>query len=153
MRAKQHERSEKIKPVERSDWADLEIPLGKRTKKYRLLEILPGALSYTMIILLFALSIISPALGSYYLLLIIAVTLVKAVGIVYRTIQGYNAAKRAEKVNWHKRLLDLETPHERYEELLRHKCKEFAFNEHVENLKLLSIGKDLVLSEREEAIK
>ncbi|TWP14449.1 hypothetical protein EUA77_00540 [TM7 phylum sp. oral taxon 351] len=128
------------------------MPLGKRTKKYRLLEILPGALSYTMIILLFALSIISPALGSYYLLLIIAVTLVKAVGIVYRTIQGYNAAKRAEKVNWHERLVDLETPHERYEVLLKHKCKEFAFNEHVENLKLLSVGKDLVLSEKEVAV-
>lgn len=152
MRGKKHDRRKKEKPVERSDWADLEIPLGKRTKKYRLLEILPGALSYTMIILLFALSIISPALGSYYLLLIIAVTLVKAVGIVYRTIQGYNAAKRAEKVNWHERLVDLETPHERYEELLKYKCKEFAFNEHVENLKLLSVGKDLVLSESEVAV-
>lgn len=152
MRGKKHDRRKKEKPVERSDWADLEIPLGKRTKKYRLLEILPGALSYTMIILLFALSIISPALGSYYLLLIIAVTLVKAVGIVYRTIQGYNAAKRAEKVNWYERLVDLETPHERYEELLKHKCKEFAFNEHVENLKLLSVGKDLVLSESEVAV-
>lgn len=152
MRGKKYDRRKKVKPVERSDWADLEIPLGKRTKKYRLLEILPGALSYTMIILLFALSIISPALGSYYLLLIIAVTLVKAVGIVYRTIQGYNAAKRAEKVNWHERLVDLETPHERYEELLKHKCKEFAFNEHVENLKLLSVGKDLVLSESEVVV-
>lgn len=152
MRGKKHDRRKKEKPVERSDWADLEIPLGKRTKKYRLLEILPGALSYTMIILLFVLSIISPALGSYYLLLIIAVTLVKAVGIVYRTIQGYNAAKRAEKVNWHERLVDLETPHERYEELLKHKCKEFAFNEHVENLKLLSVGKDLVLSESEVTV-
>ncbi len=152
MRGKKHDRRKKEKPVERSDWADLEIPLGKRTKKYRLLEILPGALSYTMIILLFALSIISPALGSYYLLLIIAVTLVKAVGIVYRTIQGYNAAKRAEKVNWHERLVDLETPHERYEELLKYKCKEFAFNEHVENLKLLSVGKDLVLSESEVTV-
>ena len=152
MRGKKYDRRKKVKPVERSDWADLEIPLGKRTKKYRLLEILPGALSYTMIILLFALSIISPALGSYYLLLIIAVTLVKAVGIVYRTIQGYNAAKRAEKVNWHERLVDLETPHERYEELLKHKCKEFAFNEHVENLKLLSVGKDLVLSESEVTV-
>lgn len=152
MRGKKYDRRKKAKPVERSDWADLEIPLGKRTKKYRLLEILPGALSYTMIILLFALSIISPALGSYYLLLIIAVTLVKAVGIVYRTIQGYNAAKRAEKVNWHERLVDLETPHERYEELLKHKCKEFAFNEHVENLKLLSVGKDLVLSESEVVV-
>lgn len=149
MRGKKYDRRKKVKPVERSDWADLEIPLGKRTKKYRLLEILPGAMSYTMIILLFALSIISQALGSYYLLLIIAVTLVKAVGIVYRTIQGYNAAKRAEKVNWHERLVDLETPHERYEVLLKHKCKEFAFNEHVENLKLLSVGKDLVLSESE----
>ena len=152
MRGKKYDRRKKVKPVERSDWADLEIPLGKRTKKYRLLEILPGALSYTMIILLFALSIISPALGAYYLLLIIAVTLVKAVGIVYRTIQGYNAAKRAEKVNWHERLVDLETPHERYEELLKHKCKEFAFNEHVENLKLLSVGMDLVLSEREVVV-
>lgn len=152
MRGKKYDRRKKVKPAERSDWADLEIPLGKRTKKYRLLEILPGALSYTMIILLFALSIISPALGSYYLLLIIAVTLVKAVGIVYRTIQGYNAAKRAEKVNWHERLVDLETPHERYEELLKHKCKEFAFNEHVENLKLLSVGKDLVLSESEVVV-
>lgn len=152
MRGKKYDRRKKVKPVERSDWADLEIPLGKRTKKYRLLEILPGALSYTMIILLFALSIISPALGSYYLLLIIAVTLVKAVGIVYRTIQGYNAAKRAEKVNWHERLVDLETPHERYEELLKHKCKEFAFNEHVENLKLLSVGRDLVLSESEVVV-
>ena len=152
MRGKKYDRRKKAKPVERSDWADLEIPLGKRTKKYRLLEILPGALSYTMIILLFALSIISPALGSYYLLLIIAVTLVKAVGIVYRTIQGYNAAKRAEKVNWHERLVDLETPHERYEVLLKHKCKEFAFNEHVENLKLLSVGKDLVLSESEVVV-
>ena len=152
MRGKKYDRRKKEKPVERSDWADLEIPLGKRTKEYRLLEILPGALSYTMIILLFALSIISPALGSYYLLLIIAVTLVKAVGIVYRTIQGYNAAKRAEKVNWHERLVDLETPHERYEELLKHKCKEFAFNEHVENLKLLSVGKDLVLSESEVTV-
>lgn len=152
MRGKKYDRRKKVKPVERSDWADLEIPLGKRTKKYRLLEILPGALSYTMIILLFALSIISPALGSYYLLLIIAVTLVKAVGIVYRTIQGYNAAKRAEKVNWHERLVDLETPHERYEELLKHKCKEFAFNEHVENLKLLSVGMDLVLSESEVVV-
>ena len=152
MRGKKHDRRKKEKPVERSDWADLEVPLGKRTKKYRLLEILPGALSYTMIILLFVLSIISPALGSYYLLLIIAVTLVKAVGIVYRTIQGYNAAKRAEKVNWHERLVDLETPHERYEELLKYKCKEFAFNEHVENLKLLSVGKDLVLSESEVAV-
>ena len=135
--------------TKRSDWADLEIPLGKRTRKYRMLEILPGALSYTMILLLFVLSFISPIVGSYYLLLIIATTLVKAVGVVYRTVQGYNATKRADKVDWHKRLADLEDPHGSYEKLMLVKSREFEFDEHVENLKMISVGKDLVLSEKE----
>ena len=132
----------------RSDWADLEIPLGKRSFKYRVLEILPGALSYSMILLLFVFSWVSPMVGSYYLLLIIAVTLVKAVGIVYRTVQGYNAASRAEKVNWHERMMDLANPHDRYEQLILEKRREFEFEEHVENLKMLSVGKDLLLSEK-----
>ena len=135
--------------TKRSDWADLEIPLGKRTRKYRMLEILPGALSYTMILLLFVLSFISPIVGSYYLLLIIATTLVKAVGVVYRTVQGYNATKRADKVDWHKRLADLEDPHGSYEKLMLVKSREFEFDEHVENLKIISVGKDLVISEKE----
>ena len=135
--------------TKRSDWADLEIPLGKRTRKYRMLEILPGALSYTMILLLFVLSFISPLVGSYYLLLIIATTLVKAVGVVYRTVQGYNATKRADKVDWHKRLADLEDPHGSYEKLMLVKSREFEFDEHVENLKMISVGKDLVISEKE----
>lgn len=138
-----------IVETKRSDWADLEIPLGKRTRKYRMLEILPGALSYTMILLLFVLSFISPIVGSYYLLLIIATTLVKAVGVVYRTIQGYNATKRADKVDWHKRLADLEDPHGSYEKLMLVKSREFEFDEHVENLKMISVGKDLVISEKE----
>lgn len=135
--------------TKRSDWADLEIPLGKRTRKYRMLEILPGALSYTIILLLFVLSFISPIVGSYYLLLIIATTLVKAVGVVYRTVQGYNATKRADKVDWHKRLADLEDPHGSYEKLMLVKSREFEFDEHVENLKMISVGKDLVISEKE----
>lgn len=138
-----------IVETKRSDWADLEIPLGKRTRKYRMLEILPGALSYTMILLLFVLSFISPIVGSYYLLLIIATTLVKAVGVVYRTVQGYNATKRADKVDWHKRLADLEDPHGSYEKLMLVKSREFEFDEHVENLKMISVGKDLVISEKE----
>ena len=138
-----------IVETKRSDWVDLEIPLGKRTRKYRMLEILPGALSYTMILLLFVLSFISPIVGSYYLLLIIATTLVKAVGVVYRTVQGYNATKRADKVDWHKRLADLEDPHGSYEKLMLVKSREFEFDEHVENLKMISVGKDLVISEKE----
>lgn len=142
-------KKKKYKNNKHSDWNSLEIPLGKRTRKYRFFEILPGALSYTMFILLFVLSLLSPTIGSYYLLLIIAVTLVKAVGIVYRTVQGYNAAKRAEKVDWHKRLQELKNPHKNYERLMLAKSHEFEFDEHVENLKMLSVGKDLVVSEKD----
>ena len=142
-------KKKKYKNNKYSDWDSLEIPLGKRTRKYRFFEILPGALSYTMFILLFVLSLLSPTIGSYYLLLIIAVTLVKAVGIVYRTVQGYNAAKRAEKVDWHRRLQELKNPHKNYEKLMLTKSHEFEFDEHVENLKMLSVGKDLVVSEKD----
>ena len=52
---------------------NLEIPQGKRTKLYRFLEILPGAISYGAIILLFVLSLIDPVLGAIYLFILIRV--------------------------------------------------------------------------------
>ena len=116
----------------RSDWADNEIPQGKRTRKYRFFEILPGALSYSMIIALLVLSFVSPALGSIYLLIIITITLVKAVGVAYRTVQGYNIVKKAEKVDWRKRMEDLENPHEVYERL---------YSAEVKRLKLLDLAR------------
>lgn len=108
-------------PQTKSDWADLEIPRGKRTFKYRFFEILPGFLSYFLVFLLFFLSIISPALGSIYLLIVITITLVKAVATAYRSFQGYDTVKKAEKIDWHQRVKDLEDPHEAYE---RHRIPE-----------------------------
>ena len=54
---------------------ELELPLGKRTGLYRFFEILPGALSYFAVILLFLLSYFTPILAAIYLLLIISATL------------------------------------------------------------------------------
>ena len=85
---------------------DLEIPLGKRTLKYRLFEMLPATLSYGAIALLFILSLISPTLAAIYLLLIIVTLLVKSVGIAIHTIQGRNRLEAAQKVDWNKRLAD-----------------------------------------------
>ncbi|MBR3236796.1 hypothetical protein IKF92_03955, partial [Candidatus Saccharibacteria bacterium] len=64
---------------------NLEIPQGKRTPIYRFFEILPGVISYGAIILLFILSWVDPIIGSIYLFIIIASTLVKAVSVAYRT--------------------------------------------------------------------
>ena len=132
---------------------DLEIPLGKRTPTYRFFEILPGAVSYSMILLLVVLSILSPTIGAIYLLIIITITLVKAVGAATRTVQGYNEIQRAMKVDWHQRLLDLKEPHKNFERLrgdegslnvvaksLNKLESEYAFSEHVENLREMSVS-------------
>lgn len=116
---------------------DLEIPMGKRKPLYRFFEILPGALSYSAVILLFLLSWISPVLGSIYLLIIVAVTLVKAVGTAFRTIQGHKVVQRAERVNWAKRLEDLNDPHEAFERLRDRHEGSYGFDEHVQNLRML----------------
>ena len=117
---------------------NLEIPQGKRKPLYRFLEILPGALSYGAIILLFILSWLNPVLGAIYLFTLISATLVKAIGVAYRTIQGYNVIKRAERVDWRQRLTDLESPHESYERLVGSGNNSYHFAEHLNNLKLLA---------------
>ncbi|MBQ3305864.1 glycosyltransferase family 2 protein [Candidatus Saccharibacteria bacterium] len=123
--------------VRTKDPNDIELPLGKRSKKYRFLEILPGVLSYGMIALLFILSLISPTLGSIYILIIITITLVKAVGVAVRTLQGYKVVKRAMKVDWHNRFSQLSNPHENFEKLREEDSSAFGFDEHVENLRAM----------------
>lgn len=115
-----------------------EIPLGKRTRLYRFFEILPGAVSYTAVILLFLLSWINPILGAIYCLVMIATTLVKAFGTAFRTIQGYQTMQRAERVDWAKRLEDIEHPHAAYERLRDMRDDSYGFSEHVQNMRILS---------------
>lgn len=136
----------------------LEIPRGKRTKIYRFFEMLPALLSYGLILGLFVISLISPTAGAIYLLIIITITLVKAIGVAVRTVQGYNVVKMAEKVDWHKRLLELEDPHKNFEQLRGKKewtaadyakmemtnqgfsKNEFDYYEHIENLREMSVS-------------
>lgn len=116
---------------------NLEIPQGKRTPLYRFFEILPGAISYLAIILLFILSLIAPIFGTVYLFFIIAITLVKAIAVAYRTAQGYNVVREAGKVDWHKRMEDLVDPHAAYERLRGRKSKSYHFQQHLNVLKMM----------------
>lgn len=116
---------------------NLEIPEGKRSKLYRFLEIMPGIISYGAIILLFLLSWLNPVLGAIYLFTIIASTLVKAISVAYRTVQGYKVIKRANRVDWRKRIEDLANPHEAYERLRQDDSKSYHAEEHLENLRMI----------------
>lgn len=117
---------------------DLEIPLGKRTPMYRFFEMVPAILSYGALILLVVLSVFSPLLAAIYLMLIIITLLVKAVGIAYHTIGGRNRLEKAQKLDWAKRLAELENPKESYAFVQASHSKLFGYNVHRENLRLMA---------------
>lgn len=113
---------------------DIEIPLGKRTFKYRFFEILPAFLSFGAIILMFIFSAFSPFLASLYLLTIITTLLVKAIGIAYRMITGHLQIEKAQKVDWNKRLNELESAEKSLDILKNKRNNEYEFKNHLRNL-------------------
>ena len=119
-----------------------EIPTGKRTPLYRFFEMFPALISYGMIILLFVLSAISPILGSAYILLIVIITLVKAIGVAYRVVQGYNTVNKGISVNWSKRLAELEDPQESYDKLAGSRKHEYDYDTHLRNLCMMAAAED-----------
>lgn len=89
---------------------DIEIPTGKRTKLYRFFEMLPALSSYAMLLAPFILSIFSPLLAAVFVLTYIISYFVKSIALAVRTIGGYRLLKRASKLDWRRRLEDLEDP-------------------------------------------
>lgn len=117
---------------------DLEIPIGKRTKSYRFFEMLPALLSYGAIILLVVLSFFSPLLAATYLLLVIITVLVKAVGIAVHTIGGRQRLDRAQRIDWHHRLEQLEDPLTSDERARGVQSDGFGFVAHKDNLRRIA---------------
>ncbi len=87
---------------------DIELPLDKRTRKYRFFEILPAVISYGFIILLIVLALFNPFLAAIYLLAIILTLFIKSLAIAARTIQGYGQMKKAQSTDWQGRLNDIQ---------------------------------------------
>jgi hypothetical protein len=117
----------------------IEIPQVKRSFRYRFFEILPFVLSVLMVALLPILSWISPILGSIYLLLIVIMNLVKAVGIAYRMIQGQGVVKASAKVDWQQRMRELDNAKESLKALGNKPRKQYAYTEHIENLQRIAM--------------
>lgn len=86
---------------------DIEIPLGKRTPKYRFFEMLPAIMSYSTLLAPIVLTIVNPLYGAVFVVLFITWWFVKAFGMAFRTFQGYRRLEEARNVNWAERLDDL----------------------------------------------
>lgn len=117
---------------------NLELPLGKRTKLYRFFEILPAFISYGMIIAFILLSIFWPLGAAVYLLLLITTVFVKSIGIAYHTVRGHSRLVRAQRIDWHARLMDFQSPVEAYKRVGAQSGKSFDFRAHKENLRLIA---------------
>ncbi|MBR6097694.1 glycosyltransferase family 2 protein [Candidatus Saccharibacteria bacterium] len=112
----------------------IEIPVGKRTFRYRFFEIFPGLVSIGIMVLLVVLSAWTPIAGSIFLLVIVIGSVVKAIGVMFRTVQGYKTVKAGCAIDWRKRMIDLEDPQESYERLAHSKSKAYDHQQHLYNL-------------------
>ena len=117
---------------------DLEIPLKHRTPLYRFFEMVPGLISWGSIILLVVLSLLNPLWAGIYVLLVIVTLLVKAAGIAYHTFVGSSRIEKAQKINWHGRLMDLKDPAVAFERHQRETSRELGTRQHGENLRLMA---------------
>lgn len=87
---------------------DLEIPLGKRSFKYRFFEMLPALASYTLLATPIILSLTNPLLATIFIMLYLILWFIRVLGMSYRTIIGYQAIQLSKKINWWQRLKELE---------------------------------------------
>jgi hypothetical protein len=80
---------------------DLEIPFEKDRKgHYRFFEILPGALSWSLLFLPLILTFINVTAAVVFILAYLMIYFVRSVGFVFRAIQGYVTMKQHLKLDW-----------------------------------------------------
>jgi len=88
---------------------DIEIPQpAERGKRYRFFEILPGAITWTILILPFVLSFYNPALTVAFIIAYLLLWFVKSIGLNIRAIQGYRLMRLHQKLDWQQLLKELE---------------------------------------------
>lgn len=123
---------------------DIEIPLGKRTPRYRFFEMLPALLSYTLLLTPILLSIWNPLVATIFILGYIIMWFVKAIAMAYRTVQGYKLLQLARNVDWRRRLDDLEDIDKALHDYHAAKhASEWRSTQHYRNLCTVAASRDL----------
>ncbi|MEI6480780.1 MAG: glycosyltransferase family 2 protein [Candidatus Saccharibacteria bacterium] len=88
---------------------DIEIPYEKdRSRRYRLFEILPGVISWSILILPFILSLFIPQLVIFMIITYILLWFVKSMGLLIRSFQGLKKLEDSKKLDWRAMTADLQ---------------------------------------------
>jgi hypothetical protein len=80
---------------------NIEIPYEEeRGRRYRFFEMLPGLLSWGVLLLPIILSFISPALSVFFVIGYLLLWFTKSIGLDIRAIQGYRLITQHQKLPW-----------------------------------------------------
>ncbi|MGF7228533.1 MAG: hypothetical protein ACQR33_00945 [Candidatus Saccharibacteria bacterium] len=80
---------------------DIEIPFAKdRHGHYRFFEILPGAISYTLLFVPLILSLINVTLAALFILVYLLANVTRAAAGAIRALHGYSGLRKYEKLDW-----------------------------------------------------
>lgn len=89
---------------------DLEIPyVEERGRRYRAFEILPGAISWSILLFPFILAQFSPHATVFFIIAYLLLWFTKAIGLNVRAFQGYRRLKQHQKLPWDRLLNELQT--------------------------------------------
>lgn len=87
----------------------IEIPHEhERGFHYRFFEILPGALSWTLLCLPLLLSLINVTLAVFFILAYILIYFTRAMAVNVRALAGYRMMRQHEKIDWNELLNEVE---------------------------------------------
>ncbi len=88
---------------------DIEIPFAEeRGWRYRVWEILPGGISWTILLLPFVLSIFNPTLFAVFIIAYLLIWFFKGLAMSLRSVQGYRMLMKQQSLDWLSLLEDLE---------------------------------------------
>lgn len=88
----------------------IEIPYeNERSKKYRFFEILPGALSWTLLALPLVLSLINVRIAAFFILGYILIYFTRAMAVTVRALVGYRKMREHERLDWNELLEEVQT--------------------------------------------
>ncbi len=89
---------------------DFEIPYEQdRGRRYRFFEMLPGLITWSLLILPFVLSQVSPHLCVIFIIGYLLLWFIKAIGLNIRAIQGYKMITQHQKLPWERMLDELKS--------------------------------------------
>jgi len=89
--------------------AAVEIPFPEeRSRRYRFFEVLPGALSYFMLVLPIILSFINVTLAAVFVLIYLLINFTRGVAGAVRALHGYHVMRQHQALPWPQMLRELE---------------------------------------------